>query len=69
MAIITLGVRDKPYEIPSYSLTGDILGYLAAGTTEAELLVEFPQLRHEDILACLSFAADRERRVGSIPGV
>jgi len=31
MAIITLGVRDKPYEIPSYSLTGDILGYLRCG--------------------------------------
>jgi hypothetical protein len=31
MAIITLGVRDQPYEIPSYSLTGDILGYLRCG--------------------------------------
>lgn len=31
MATYTLGVRDKPYEIPSYSLTGDILGYLRCG--------------------------------------
>jgi len=31
MATITLGVRDTPYEIPSYSLTGDILGYLRCG--------------------------------------
>jgi len=31
MAIVTLGVRDKHYEIPSYSLTGDILGYLRCG--------------------------------------
>lgn len=31
MATITLGVRERPYEIPSYSLTGDILGYLRCG--------------------------------------
>nr|MCU0735362.1 PD-(D/E)XK nuclease family protein [Methylotetracoccus sp.] len=31
MATTTLGVRDQPYEIPSYSLTGDILGYLRCG--------------------------------------
>jgi hypothetical protein len=31
MAIITLGVRERPYEVPSYSLTGDILGYLRCG--------------------------------------
>lgn len=38
----------------------DVLSYLAAGMTEAELLSDFPELTHEDILACLSFAADRE---------
>jgi hypothetical protein len=31
MPTIILGVRDQPYEIPSYSLTGDILGYLRCG--------------------------------------
>ena len=31
MAVIALGVREQPYEIPSYSLTGDILGYLRCG--------------------------------------
>ena len=31
MTTITLGVREQPYEIPSYSLTGDILGYLRCG--------------------------------------
>lgn len=40
----------------------DVLGYLAAGTTEAELLAEFPDLNHEDILACFAFAAERDRR-------
>lgn len=48
---------------------GDVLGYLAGGMSEAELLAEFPQLRHEDVLACLGFAADRERRVASVPGL
>lgn len=41
----------------------DVLGYLAAGTTETELLAEFPDLAHEDILACFAFAAERDRRI------
>ena len=40
----------------------DVLGYLAAGTTEPELLAEFPDLTHEDVLACFAFAAARDRR-------
>ena len=39
----------------------DVLGHLAAGMTHRELLEEFPYLTEEDILACLSYAADRER--------
>jgi hypothetical protein len=31
MATVTLSAREKPYEVPSYSLTGDILGYLRCG--------------------------------------
>jgi len=46
---------------------GDVLGYLAGGTSEAELLKSFPQLTHEDVLACLAFAAERERRLLTIP--
>jgi uncharacterized protein (DUF433 family) len=40
----------------------DVLSYLASGMTEQEVLDDFPELTHEDILACLSFAADREGR-------
>lgn len=40
----------------------DVLSYLAAGTSITELLAEFPYLTKEDILACLSYAADRERQ-------
>lgn len=41
---------------------GDILGYLAGGMSEAELLADFPQLTRDDIRACLTYAAERERR-------
>lgn len=47
---------------------GDILGYLAAGMSEDEILAEFPQLAREDIRACLAFAAERERKLVSVPG-
>ena len=41
----------------------DVLGYLAGGMTEDEILRDFPYLTREDIRACLSFAADRERHL------
>jgi uncharacterized protein (DUF433 family) len=40
----------------------DVFGYLAAGMTEAEVLRDFPDLAHEDILACFAFVAERDRR-------
>jgi len=39
----------------------DVLEYLASGMTEHEILQDFPYLTKEDILACLGFAAARER--------
>ena len=39
----------------------DVLEYLASGMTEQEILQNFPYLTKEDILACLGFAAARER--------
>ena len=39
----------------------DVLEYLASGMTIPEILQDFPYLTNEDILACLSFAAERER--------
>ena len=41
----------------------DILEYLAGGMTEAEVLHDFPELTHEDILACFAFAAEPKRRI------
>lgn len=45
----------------------DILEYLASGMSEDEILADFPDLSTGDIRAALMFAADRERRVFSIP--
>jgi uncharacterized protein (DUF433 family) len=45
----------------------DVLDYLASSMTEAEILADFPDLTAADIRACLAFAADRERRLTSIP--
>lgn len=45
----------------------DILEYLAGGMTKEEILRDFPELTHEDIKACLAFAADRERKLFVAP--
>ena len=45
----------------------DVLEYLASGMTETQILSDFPDLTAEDIRACLAFAADRERRLMSLP--
>jgi uncharacterized protein (DUF433 family) len=41
----------------------DVLKLLAEGVSPQEILEDFPELELADILAVLSFAADRERRV------
>ena len=45
----------------------DVLEYLASGMSVDEILSDFPDLTADDIRACLSFAADRERRLRVIP--
>ena len=39
---------------------GDVLGWLADGQTPAQIVAEYPELRPEDIRACLAYAAARE---------
>jgi uncharacterized protein (DUF433 family) len=39
----------------------DVLSYLASGMTYEEIFEDFPYVTQEDILACLSYAADREQ--------
>ena len=45
----------------------DVLEYLASGMTEHQIVHDFPELTTEDIRACLEFAAERERKLMSIP--
>lgn len=44
----------------------DILSMLSNGMTQQEILDDFPELEPEDVLAVLSFAADREHKVYSL---
>jgi uncharacterized protein (DUF433 family) len=46
---------------------GDVLGYLASGMDETEVLTDFPQLTLDDIRGCFAYAAERERRSLVLP--
>ena len=48
---------------------GDVLGYLAGGMSEGQILEDFPQLSRDDIRACLAYAVEREQRTMSVPVV
>ena len=38
-----------------------ILDFLASGMTEEEILINYPGLKHEDILACIAYGAEMSR--------
>ena len=40
----------------------DVLSMLATGMTIPEIIADFPQLTKEQILACLGYSADKERK-------
>ena len=44
----------------------DVLSMLSSGMTQQEIQDDFPELSHEDILAVLAYAADREHQVLSL---
>jgi uncharacterized protein (DUF433 family) len=41
----------------------DVLGWMASGMTNEEIIADFHELSVEDIHACLAYAADRERKL------
>ena len=45
----------------------EVLEYLASEITEDEILGDFPDLTREDLKACIAFAADRERKLMTVP--
>lgn len=44
----------------------DVLNMLANGMNISEIVDDFPELCPEDVLACLSYAADKERKIAVI---
>lgn len=51
----------KPCITGTRITVADVLGWLSHGMTYDEILEDFPQLNKDQILACLSFAASKER--------
>jgi len=41
----------------------DVLQWLASGMSHEEIISDFPQLSENEILACLAYAANKERIV------
>jgi len=41
----------------------DILGWLASGMSNEEIILDYPTIKKEHILACLAYSADKERKV------
>ena len=62
-----------PVKVPTPCVRGlritvyEVLEYLASDMTEEEILDDFPDLTREDLKACIAFAADRERRLMTVP--
>ena len=41
----------------------DVLSWFASGMNTEEIISDFPQLSKEQILACLAYSADKERKI------
>ncbi len=41
----------------------DVLSWYASGMTMQNILEDFPQLNKDQVLACLSYAAEKERKL------
>ncbi len=45
----------------------DVLEYLASGMSIDDIVSDFPDLTSDDVRTCLAFAADREKRLVTVP--
>jgi uncharacterized protein (DUF433 family) len=43
--------------------TYDVLGWLASGMSILEIIDDFPELKEQDVYACLAYAASKERKL------
>lgn len=61
------GVRSGKPCIENTRITvGDILGWLASGMTYGQIIEDFPELKENDILNALAFAAAKENRTTTV---
>ena len=44
----------------------DVLNWLANEMTIKDIVADFPELNENDILACLAYAADKERKIENV---
>ena len=51
----------KPVIIGTRITVYDVLQWLASGMGHQDIVADFPQLSEEQILACLAYAANKER--------
>jgi uncharacterized protein (DUF433 family) len=51
----------KPVIIGTRITVYDVLQWLASGMTNKDIIADFPQLSETQILACLAYAANKER--------
>ncbi|HET6254648.1 MAG TPA: DUF433 domain-containing protein [Puia sp.] len=58
----------KPCITGTRIAVGDILSWLASGMTHKEIEEDYPNIKEEDILAALAFAANREAMVKILVG-
>jgi uncharacterized protein (DUF433 family) len=53
----------KPIIIGTRITVYGVLQWLASGMSHEEIINDFPQLFENEILACLAYAASKERRI------
>ena len=64
---VTQGVRSGKACVTGTRITvSDVLGYLASGMSQEEILLDFPDFKAEHIRADLRYAAERERRLSEL---
>lgn len=64
---VTPGVRSGKACVTGTLITvSDVLGYLASGMNQEEILLDFPDLKAEHIRAVLRYAAEREKRLSEL---
>ncbi len=39
----------------------DVLSWLSSGMTVEDIVLDYPEITSQDVLACLAYAADREQ--------